>query len=242
MDFYNLHIITRAKKKLKAEWVHIQKTKTNLKLETSTIITKMYTLIQLSQSTKRELQSICIDYGIKSSGNMSDLIPRIRFHQEKIQKEEEAKKQLLANGAKPRCVEFEQIIRAFELWCSKEGFAPFKGYITTEKVDINEIRAAFANYNDNETNPQLSEFFYMLFNVHDNWEFYDTTEQDREFDCDSEYNSNWLVAGMTEIYEEMEREEMNSPQEEQKVKKRLPYDAEYDRDGEIVHPEYGTFW
>ena len=71
----------------------------------------------------------------------------------------------------------------------------------TEKVDINEIRAAFANYNDNETNPQLSGFFFMLFNVHANWEFYDTTEQDREFDCDSMYNSNWMARGMTEIYE-----------------------------------------
>ena len=169
----------------------------------------MYTLIQLSQSTKTELQSICIDYGLKSSGNMSDLIPRIRFHQEKIQKEEEAKKQLLANGAKPRCDEFEKIIRAFEMWCSKEGFAPFKGYITIEKVHINEVRAAFADYNsegeDGEIAPNLSEFFFCLFNWDaDNkgsWEFYDTTEQDREFDCDSEYNSNWLVRGMTEIYE-----------------------------------------
>lgn len=161
----------------------------------------MYTLIQLSQFTKTELQFICIDYGIKSSGNMSALITRIRFHQEKIQKEEEAKKQLLEYGAKPRCDGFEKIIRAFELWCANEGFYPFQCYIITEKVDINEIRAAFANYNDNETNPQLSEFFFMLFNVHANWEFYDTTEQDREFDCDSMYNSNWLVRGMTEIYE-----------------------------------------
>ena len=124
----------------------------------------MYTLIQLSQFTKTELQSICIDYGIKSSGNMSALITRIRFHQEKIQKEEEVKKQLLEYGANPRCDGFEKIIRAFELWCSKEGFSPFQGYITTEKVDIN------------------------------------TTEQDREFDCDSMYNSNWMARGMTEIY------------------------------------------
>ena len=164
------------------------------------ITTIMYTLIQLSQSTKAQLQSICLEYRLKSSGNKSDLIPRIRNHQEKIQKEEEAKKQLLEYGAKPRSVEFENITRAFELWCSQEGFAPFKGYMTTEKVDINEIRAAYADYNDNETNPQLSGFFYMLFNVRDDWEFYDTTEQDREFDCDSEYNSDWLVAGMTEIY------------------------------------------
>ena len=121
----------------------------------------MYTLIQLSQSTKTELQSICIDYGIKSSGNLSALIPRIRFHQEKIQKEEEAKKQLLANGAKPRCEEFEKIIRAFVMWCTKEGFAPFKGYMTMEKVHINEVRAAFADYNsegkDGEIAPNLSE-------------------------------------------------------------------------------------
>jgi len=163
----------------------------------------MYTLIQLSQSTKTQLQSICIDYGIKSSGNMSELIPRIRNHQKKIQKEKEAKKQLLENGAKPRCEEFEKIIRAFELWCTQEGFSPFQGYITTEKVHINEVRAAFADYNDNESKPQLSEFFYMVFNERDNWEFYDTTEEDREFDCDSEYNSNWLVAGMTEIYNKL---------------------------------------
>ena len=172
----------------------------------------MYTLIQLSQFTKTELQSICIDYGIKSSGNLSALIPRIRFHQEKIQKEkeakDEAKKQLLENGAKPRCEEFEKIIRAFEMWTSKEGFAPFKGYMTKEKVHINEVRAAFADYNcegrDGEIAPNLSEFFFCLFNWDaDNkgsWDIYDTTEQDREFDCDSEYNSNWLVAGMTEIY------------------------------------------
>ena len=160
----------------------------------------MYTLIQLSNSTKTELQSICIDYGINSTGNMSALIPRIRNHQEKIKKEEETKKQLLEYGAKPRCEDFEKIIRAFEMWCSQSNFAPFKGYMTTEKVDLNEIRAAFAKYNDNETVPNLDEFFYMLFNVHDDWEFYDTTMEDREFDCDSMYNSNWMAKRMTEIY------------------------------------------
>ena len=159
----------------------------------------MYTLIQLSQSTETELQSICIDYGIKSSGNLSALIPRIRFHQEKIQKEkeakDEAKKQLLEYGAEPRSVEFENIIRAFDQWCSKEGFALYHGYITTKKVDINEIRSEFANHQHN-----LDSFLYMLFNVRDDWEFYDTTNQDREFDCDSEYNPDWLVDGVTEIY------------------------------------------
>jgi hypothetical protein len=77
-----------------------------------------------------------------------------------------------------------------------------------EKVHINEVRAAFADYNsegeDGEIAPNLSEFFFCLFNWDaDNkgsWDIYDTTEQDREFDCDSEYNSNWLVSGMTEIY------------------------------------------
>ena len=172
----------------------------------------MYTLIQLSQSTKSELQSICLEYRLKISGNKSDLITRIRLHQEKIQKEQEAKKQLLEYGAKTGSVEFENITRAFELWCSQEGFAPFKGYMTTEKVHINEIRAAYADYNHNlsssppKHSDPLDEFFYMLFNERDDWEFYDTTEQDREFDCDSEYNSNWLVAGMTEIYNTLQRE------------------------------------
>ena len=159
----------------------------------------MYTLIQLSQFTKTELQSICIDYGIKSSGNLSALIPRIRFHQEKIQKEkeakDEAKKQLLEYGAEPRSVEFENIIRAFDQRCSKEGFAPYQGYMTTKKVDIDEIRSEFANHPHN-----LDSFLYMLFNVRDDWEFYDTTNQDREFDCDSEYNPDWVVDGVTEIY------------------------------------------
>ena len=94
------------------------------------------------------------------------------------------------------------------MWTSKEGFAPFKGYMTKEKVHINEVRAAFADYNsegkDGEIAPNLSEFFFCLFNWDaDNkgsWDIYDTTEEDRVFDCDSEYNSNWLVAGMTEIY------------------------------------------
>ena len=112
-----------------------------------------------------------------------------------LTKEEEAKKQLLEYGAEPRSVEFENIIRAFDQWCSKEGFAPYQGYMTTKKVDINEIRSEFANHPHN-----LDSFLYMLFNVRDDWEFYDTTNQDREFDCDSEYNPDWLVDGVTEIY------------------------------------------
>lgn len=163
----------------------------------------MFTLIQLSKSTKIELQSICIDYGIKSSGNISALIARIRFHQEKIQKEEEARKQLLEYGAQTRGDDFEKIIRAFEMWCSQFGFAAFKGYMPTKRVDINEIRATFADYNDSATNPNLDSFLFMLFNEHDEWEFYDITQEDRDFDCDSMYNSNWMARGIREIYNEL---------------------------------------
>mgnify|MGYP001165156318 FL=1 len=155
----------------------------------------MYARNTLETLKAKALQDICISYNLKKSGKKGDLIERIINHQEKIQKEEEAKKQLLEYGAEPRSVEFENIIRAFDQWCSKEGFAPYQGYMTTKKVDINEIRSEFANHPHN-----LDSFLYMLFNVREDWEFYDTTNQDREFDCDSEYNPDWLVDGVTEIY------------------------------------------
>ena len=155
----------------------------------------MYARNTLESLKAKALQEICISYNLKKSGKKRELIERIINHQEKIQKEEEDKKRTLEHGEEIRGEEFEKIIRAFDQWCSKEGFAPYQGYMTTKKVDINEIRSEFANHEHN-----LDSFLYMLFNVRDDWEFYDTTNQDREFDCDSEYNPDWVVDGVTEIY------------------------------------------
>lgn len=155
----------------------------------------MYARNTLETLKAKALQDICISYNLKKSGKKSELIERIINHQEKIQKEEEDKKRTLEHGEEIRGEEFEKVIRAFGQWCSKEGFALYHGYLTTKKVDINEIRSEFANHQHN-----LDSFLYMLFNVRDDWEFYDTTNQDREFDCDSEYNPDWVVDGVTEIY------------------------------------------
>lgn len=158
----------------------------------------MYTIQALNTMKGKQLQDICTENHIKKSGKKSELIERIISHQEKRQKEEEEHKRIMDHGAQTRSDTFENIIRAFQMWCDKEGFFPYYGYMTTKRVHIDQIRSAFADYAQEEAS--LDGFFYMLFNVHDNWEFYDTTQQDREFDCDSMYNSNWLAQGMTEIY------------------------------------------
>lgn len=178
-------------------------------IEREDIATTMYTNIQLRQATERQLCSICIEYGLKTNGSHRTLVLRIRKKQEDIVwGEEQAKELLLEFGEKTRCEEFEKIIRAFEMWCSKEGFALFQSYetentmtrktvtttVTVEKVDINEIRAAFA-----ERDANLIEFFYMLSNVRDDWFFLTTIVQEGR-ECEGEYNSNLLVTGMSEIY------------------------------------------
>jgi hypothetical protein len=91
--------------------------------------------------------------------------------------------------------EFQRIIAAFEKCCTQEGFALYQGHDTTQRVDIDEIRTEFEKYD-----ADLDNFFNMLFNIREDWEFYDTTKQDREFDCDSEYNVDWFVEEMSEIY------------------------------------------
>ena len=91
--------------------------------------------------------------------------------------------------------EFERIIAAFQMWCTKEGFALYQGHDTNQRVGIDEIRAEFKKYD-----ADLDNFFNMMLNIREDWEFYDTTKQEREFDCDSEYNDRWFMEEMSEIY------------------------------------------
>ena len=99
--------------------------------------------------------------------------------------------------------EFKRIIAAFQMWCTKEGFALYQGHDTNQRVGIDEIRAEFKKYD-----ADLDNFFNMMLNIRKDWEFYDTTNQSRRLvawydcdcDCNSEYNVDWFVEGMSEIY------------------------------------------
>ena len=47
----------------------------------------------------------------------------------------------------------------------------------------------------------------MFFNEHDDWTMFDKTNEERDFDCDSEFNDTWFIKGMKELYDrEMESE------------------------------------
>lgn len=136
---------------------------------------------------------------------------RVRLAAEKLETldgliDMDLNEQILATYfSRHRSVEFLNIIRAFKLWCYIFGFELFKDYMSNVKVTIEEVHAYFAEYTTslfpyNLHSDPLGKFFNMLFNVHDDWKFYDTTRQDRKFDCDSMYNPNWFVDGMTAIH------------------------------------------
>jgi hypothetical protein len=50
------------------------------------------------------------------------------------------------------------------------------------------------------------------------------------------------VRSMPRVLTKKDEAEIMKTQEELKENKRLPYDAEYDQYGELIDPEYGTFW
>lgn len=174
----------------------------------------MYTRKVLEAMKVAQLKSVCSDYDIKKTGIKQELIDRILEYQEKIKEEKEAWERLMAHGAEERDEGFERVIQVFRQWTDENGFWPAKlskSGVSFEFVDINEIRAAFADYDpDNSTlredrfvptpGTKLEVFLEMLFNDRDDWHIFDTTTQEREFDCDSEFNDIWLVKGMKAIY------------------------------------------
>jgi hypothetical protein len=124
----------------------------------------------------------------------------------------------MAHGAAKRDEDFERVIQVFQQWTDENGFWPAKlsdSGVSYVNVDMNEIRAAFADYDPSTSSlredtlvptpsTKLEVFLEMLFNEHDEWEIFDTTEQEREFDCDSEFSDRWMIEGMKKIYEETE--------------------------------------
>jgi hypothetical protein len=164
------------------------------------------------------LKEVCRGYKIASSGNKSELFERIIAHQVKLEKKCEKWDALMAHGVVKRDEGFERVIQVFQQWSDENGFWPSKlseSGVSYEYVHINEIRAAFADYapcksplREDRLVPvpgtKLEVFLEMLFNERDDWEIFDTTTQEREFDCGSEFSDRWLVEGMKKLYGDSE--------------------------------------
>lgn len=168
----------------------------------------MYSLEQLNTMKGAGLKDILREKKLTMSGTKAALIQRIwDFQQSEIKKEKELiKKQheheiMLTHGAQTGTPLFEKIMGAFQEWCMKEKFQVHKygaRPCTFEVVDINEIRYKM------RTITSLEEFYHEFFNTFLDSEWYLFSEDghdDREFDCDSQYNDEWMIKGMNEIFE-----------------------------------------
>ena len=168
----------------------------------------MYTIEQLNTMKGAELKEILREKKLTMSGAKAVLIQRIvEFQENEIKKEKELTKKLheheimLTHGAQTGTPLFEKIMGAFQEWCNKEKFQVHKygaRPCTFESVDINEIRYKM------RTITSLEEFYHEFFNTFLDSEWYLFSEDghdDREFDCDSAYNDEWMMKGMNEIFE-----------------------------------------
>ena len=180
----------------------------------------MYTRKVLEAMKVAQLKTVCTEYELQISGKKQNLIERIIAHQEKITQQQIAGEQLMKHGAEERDMGFERVIRVFQHWAEENGFWPAKlskSGVSYEHIDINEIRAAFADYDPDTSSlredklvptpgTKLEVFLEMLFNERDDWIICDTTNEERDFDCDSEFNDT-TIKGMKELYDrEMESE------------------------------------
>ena len=170
-------------------------------------------LVQLNLPTLKEM---CREHNLKCSGKKDELVERIIAHQDKLEKQRQELSARLSYGAMKRDEDFERVMQVFEQWCDENGFRPSKlaeSGLSYEFVDFNEIRAAFADYDPSTStlredrlvptpSTKLDVFLEMLFNERDDWQIFDTTTQEREFDCDSEFSDRWMVEGMKKIYGE----------------------------------------
>ena len=170
----------------------------------------------LEQLKVPALKEVCRGYELPISGKKSELFLRIIAHQEKLDGTAQKWSQLMTYGAAKRDDGFERVMRVFQQWSDENGFWPSKlakSGVSYEFVDINEIRAAFADYDPDTSvlrqdkyvpcpGTKLEVFLEMLFNERGDWEICDTTTQERDFDSNSEFNDRWMVEGMKKIYEE----------------------------------------
>ena len=106
---------------------------------------------------------------------------------------------MLTHGAQIHSQEFEKIMGVFLEWCGKEGFRVHKyskSGCSFETVDVNEIRYKLREITS------LREFYHEFFNTYldSEWFLFSNFDDERMFDCDSEYNDEWMIKGMNEIY------------------------------------------
>ena len=159
----------------------------------------MFTLEQLTKMTNKEIKEILREEKLVMSGNKDVLIARIIAHQEKEDKERHEHDVMLTHGAQIHSQEFEKIMGVFLEWCGKEGFRVHKygkSGCSFETVDVNEIRYKLREITS------LTEFYHEFFNTYldSEWFLFSNYDDERMFDCDSEYNDEWMINGMDEIY------------------------------------------
>jgi len=175
----------------------------------------MYSKLILENLNVTALKTIADQYGLSKSGKKADIVDRIFAHQEKHQTKNAEHAVLLARGAMKRDEGFERVIRAYVNWTDANQFKLSKqtGEVTFDKVHINEIRGAFADYDPSKSplredryvpvpKTPLEVFLEMFFGKYGGeWHFFDDTDEDRLFSEESEYNEEWFVEGLKQLWE-----------------------------------------
>jgi len=176
----------------------------------------MLTQDTLKKMNRSDLVDLCTVYNISRTGNKAALIERIIAYYATEEKKQQELRKRMDYGAMIRDDEFERVIKLFQQWCDENGFHPSKldeSGVSYELVPLYEIRAAFADYDPSTSllrndklvptpGTKLEVFLEMLFNQRDEWEIFDSTDQDREFDVDAEFSDRWLVEGMKKLFDE----------------------------------------
>ncbi len=168
----------------------------------------LYSRTMLDEMNLRSLQNIAEYHQLAKSGNKAILIERIIPHQEKIKKKRDKWNRIMAHGSARRDERFEYVILAFQQWSNENGFWPIKQSecgLMYEWVHINEIRAAFSDY-DPKTSPlrsvksipmpttKIDVFLEMMFHERRDWKIIDQTYKDRVFE------SRWMIEGIKNTY------------------------------------------
>ena len=174
----------------------------------------LYSRNALDKMNLKTLQGLAEYYQIAKSGNKAFLIERIIPHQERIKRKRDKWNRIMAHGGAKRDEAFEHVILVFQEWTNENGFWPIKQSecgLIQEWVHINEIRAAFSDYDPKKSplrssiNPmprtKIEVFLEMLFLKRHIWEMMDKTYQDRVFDFypNDNYKTNWMGKGMYDM-------------------------------------------
>ncbi len=177
-----------------------------------------YTESDLNKMIVKDLKDICRNYKIPLSGKKADVVDRIikyqiklKKYQIKLKKKQTDLENLKKKGSTKKSLEFELVISTFQQWCDQYQFELYKhkNEFLLEKLDINEIRAIFAEYDVDKSElrkdslvpkpeNKLEEFLEMLFTdrLDTIWYF-----QDSSPDGERIFDDNHFSETITELYE-----------------------------------------